>query len=144
MNFKNWLDLQEVGTGTNSVAVVFARPIMGMVQRKFPDEESKKKKVNEGFSVTPDYYKGKNKAAYEAAYDMFERARQFNPKFADKLGQMLLAAIHGDERDMLTWYDRQNNLSSQLNNPAFSRDDFLDKHGMRSDISHQLNNPEAY
>lgn len=27
MNFKKWFNLQEVGTGTNSIAV-FARPIM--------------------------------------------------------------------------------------------------------------------
>lgn len=33
MSFKEWLKLQEVGTGTNSIAV-FARPVgIGMVKR---------------------------------------------------------------------------------------------------------------
>ena len=49
MKFKNWLQLQEVGTGTNAVAV-FSRPMMGMVQREpidmigFHHEEKKKRK----------------------------------------------------------------------------------------------------
>ena len=50
MKFKEWLKLDEVGTGTNAVAV-FARPIgIGMVQREpvdmigFRDEDHKKKK----------------------------------------------------------------------------------------------------
>ena len=50
MQFREWLKLQEVGTGTNAVAV-FSRPIgIGMVQREpvdmigFRDEDHKKKK----------------------------------------------------------------------------------------------------
>jgi hypothetical protein len=50
MKFKDWLQLQEVGTGTNAVAV-FSRPIgIGMVQRTpvdmigFRDEDKKDKK----------------------------------------------------------------------------------------------------
>lgn len=39
MNFKKWLNLQEVGTGTNAIAV-FARPIGGMVRRT-PLDDSK-------------------------------------------------------------------------------------------------------
>jgi hypothetical protein len=48
-SFKEWLKLQEVGTGTNAVAV-FARPIGGgdLVRRTpldmFGDEKKKKKK----------------------------------------------------------------------------------------------------
>ena len=50
MDFKDWLKLHEVGTGTNAVAV-FSRPIgIGTVQREpvdmigFRDEDKKKKK----------------------------------------------------------------------------------------------------
>lgn len=50
MQFKEWLKLQEVGTGTNAVAV-FSRPVgIGMVQREpvdmigFRDEDHHKKK----------------------------------------------------------------------------------------------------
>ena len=50
MQFKEWLKLQEVGTGTNAVAV-FSRPIgIGMVQREpvdmigFRDEDKDHKK----------------------------------------------------------------------------------------------------
>jgi len=50
MDFKEWLKLQEVGTGTNAVAI-FSRPVgIGMVQREpidmigFQDEDKKKKK----------------------------------------------------------------------------------------------------
>jgi hypothetical protein len=50
MKFKKWLKLQEVGTGTNAVAV-FSRPLgIGMVQREpidmigFQDEDHHKKK----------------------------------------------------------------------------------------------------
>lgn len=50
MKFKEWLNLQEVGTGSNAVAV-FSRPVgIGMVQREpvdmigFRDEDKKKKK----------------------------------------------------------------------------------------------------
>jgi hypothetical protein len=49
MKFREWLQLQEVGTGTNAVAV-FSRPAIGMVQREpvdmigFRDEEKKKHK----------------------------------------------------------------------------------------------------
>lgn len=32
MNFREWLKLQEIGTGTNAIAI-FARPAMGMVRR---------------------------------------------------------------------------------------------------------------
>ena len=49
MKFKDWLKLDEVGTGTNAVAV-FSRPVgIGMVQREpvdmigFRDEDHKKK-----------------------------------------------------------------------------------------------------
>jgi len=34
MNFKKWLQLQEVGTGSSAVAV-FARPVDGMHTRTF-------------------------------------------------------------------------------------------------------------
>jgi hypothetical protein len=51
LSFKEWLQLQEVGTGTNAVAA-FARPIMGgPVTRSAPkllvadsDEDKKRKK----------------------------------------------------------------------------------------------------
>lgn len=50
MQFKEWLKLQEVGTGSNAVAA-FSRPVgIGMVQREpidmigFRDEDEKKKK----------------------------------------------------------------------------------------------------
>lgn len=49
LSFKEWLQLQEVGTGTSAVAV-FARPIMGTVTRSAPkllvadDKPQKKKK----------------------------------------------------------------------------------------------------
>ena len=49
MKFREWLQLQEVGTGTNAV-VVFSRPAIGMVQREpvdmigFRDEDKKKHK----------------------------------------------------------------------------------------------------
>jgi hypothetical protein len=49
MKFREWLQLQEVGTGTNAVAV-FSRPAIGMVQREpvdmigFRDEDKKKHK----------------------------------------------------------------------------------------------------
>ena len=50
MQFREWLKLQEVGTGSNAVAV-FSRPVgIGMVQREpidmigFRDEDEKKKK----------------------------------------------------------------------------------------------------
>ena len=49
MEFRAWLQLQEVGTGTNAVAV-FSRPTIGMVQREpvdmigFRDEDKKKNK----------------------------------------------------------------------------------------------------
>lgn len=49
MEFRVWLQLQEVGTGTNAVAV-FSRPTIGMVQREpvdmigFRDEDHNKKK----------------------------------------------------------------------------------------------------
>lgn len=51
MKFREWLQLQEVGTGTNAIAV-FSRPAIGMVQRepidmigvdKDKDEKKKKK-----------------------------------------------------------------------------------------------------
>jgi len=49
MKFRDWLQLQEVGTGSNAVAV-FSRPVgIGMVQREpvdmigFRDEDHKKK-----------------------------------------------------------------------------------------------------
>lgn len=48
MKFKKWLQLQEVGTGSNAVAV-FSRPAIGLVQREpvepiiFGDEDKKKK-----------------------------------------------------------------------------------------------------
>lgn len=48
MQFKEWLKLQEVGTGTNAIAV-FAQPVMGMVRRGSHDDlelggKKKKKK----------------------------------------------------------------------------------------------------
>lgn len=51
MEFKEWLKLQEVGTGTNAVAV-FSRPIgIGMVKREpvdmigfRPEDEKERKK----------------------------------------------------------------------------------------------------
>lgn len=47
ISFKNWLLKQEVSTCTGDVAV-FARPIGGIIQRKFPggllNEKDKKKK----------------------------------------------------------------------------------------------------
>ncbi len=52
MQFKEWLKLQEVGTGTNAVAV-FSRPMMGVVTRGDyddlwlggrPEKKRKKKK----------------------------------------------------------------------------------------------------
>lgn len=49
MKFREWLQLHEVGTGTNAIAV-FSRPTIGMVQREpvdmigFRDEDKKKKK----------------------------------------------------------------------------------------------------
>lgn len=51
MSFKEWLQLQEVGTGTNAIAT-FARPVgIGMVKRtpipsvgNDADDEDKKKK----------------------------------------------------------------------------------------------------
>ncbi len=42
LNFKNWL-MQEDGTSTACIAG-FARPVMGMVSRKFPDEITTEKK----------------------------------------------------------------------------------------------------
>jgi hypothetical protein len=52
MEFKEWLKLHEVGTGTNAVAV-FSRPSIGMVQREPIDmigfrnnDDNKKKKKN--------------------------------------------------------------------------------------------------
>ena len=36
MKFKEWLKLQEVGTGSSAVAV-FARPAIGMVSRTFAE-----------------------------------------------------------------------------------------------------------
>lgn len=59
MSFKDWLKLDEVGTGTSSVAA-FARPIFGqMVQRTWPDpffskkKKKKKKMVADDNSVQP-------------------------------------------------------------------------------------------
>jgi len=53
MSFKEWLQLQEVGTGTNSVAV-FSRPVgIGMVRRTpMPSvgNDDKKKSKNNGKS----------------------------------------------------------------------------------------------
>lgn len=45
MNFKKWLQLQEVGTGSSAVAV-FARPVGGMHTRTFvePITFTRKKK----------------------------------------------------------------------------------------------------
>jgi hypothetical protein len=48
MQFKEWLKLQEVGTGTNAIAI-FAQPVMGMVRRATADDlelggKKKKKK----------------------------------------------------------------------------------------------------
>jgi len=47
MNFKKWLKLDEVGTGTSAVAV-FARPVGGIHTRTWPpfvgEEPPKKKK----------------------------------------------------------------------------------------------------
>lgn len=52
MDFKKWLQLQEVGTGTNAIAS-FARPISGVLRTRLapkpmvfgdPDEEEKKKR----------------------------------------------------------------------------------------------------
>lgn len=55
MEFKNWLKLQEVGTGTNAVAV-FSRPTIGIVQKTpidmigFQDEKKQKTKKSCGCS----------------------------------------------------------------------------------------------
>jgi len=52
MKFKKWLQLQEVGTGTNAIAV-FSRPAIGMVQREpvdmigFRDKDKKKHKKHQ-------------------------------------------------------------------------------------------------
>jgi hypothetical protein len=95
--------------------------------------------------LSPAFYKGENKDAFEAAYEVLQRARQYNPALANKLEQMLLTAIHGDERDLLTWYQGQADLSSQLNNPEVQgKGRFSDRHRVRSDISNQLNNPESF
>lgn len=51
MEFRAWLQLQEVGTGTSAVAV-FSRPTIGMVQREpvdmigFRGDDKKKNKKN--------------------------------------------------------------------------------------------------
>lgn len=45
--FKEWLQLQEIGTGSNAIAV-FARPVGGLITRSFPNllvaDSGKKKK----------------------------------------------------------------------------------------------------
>ena len=100
-------------------------------------------KKKEEDKLSPRFYKGNNESAFAAAYEVLQRARQFNPQLANKLEQMLLTAIHGDERDLLTWYQGQADLSSQLNNPEDQvKGSFFDRHRVRSDISNQLNNPE--